>query len=39
VWQVEWLIPSMKMFVKMLTHLHMLLITWWCWHICEGDGV
>jgi hypothetical protein len=37
--QVECLIPSNKMFVKMLTHLHMLLITWWCWHICEGSGV
>jgi hypothetical protein len=22
----------------MLTHVHMVMITWWCWHICEGIG-
>jgi hypothetical protein len=21
--------------VKMLTHLHMMLFTRWCWHICK----
>jgi len=31
-WQVERLTPSKKMFVKMLTHLHMLVHTRWCWH-------
>ena len=23
----------------MLTHLHMMLFTWWCWHICKGEVV
>jgi hypothetical protein len=23
----------------MLTHVHKVVITYWCWHICEGDGV
>jgi len=23
------------MFMKMLTHLHMVVYTWWCWHICK----
>jgi len=27
------------MFVKMLTHLHMVVYTWWCWHIYKGGGV
>ena len=27
------------MIVKMLTHMHMVLFTWWCWHICKGEGV
>jgi hypothetical protein len=27
------------MIVKMLTHMHKVVITCWCWHICEGDGV
>ena len=31
-WQVEWLI-LWKMIVKMLTHIHMVVYTWWCWHI------
>ena len=26
------------MFVKMLTHLHMVVYTWWCWHIYKGGG-
>ena len=29
----------LKMIVKMLTHMHMVLFTWWCWHICKGEGV
>jgi hypothetical protein len=28
-----------KMIVKMLTHVHMVVNTCWCWHICEGSGV
>ena len=28
-----------KMFVKMLTHIHMVMYTWWCWHIYKGDEV
>ena len=27
----------MKMIVKMLTHIHMVVYTWWCWHIYKGD--
>ena len=23
----------------MLTHKHMVLYTWWCWHICKGEVV
>ena len=37
-WQVEWLI-LWEMIVKMLTHIHMMVYTWWCWHICKGDEV
>ena len=28
-----------KMIVKMLTHIHMVVYTWWCWHICKGEEV
>ena len=27
------------MFMKMLTDMHMMVFTWWCWHICKGKGV
>ena len=27
------------MFVKMLTHIHMVVYAWWCWHIYKGDEV
>jgi hypothetical protein len=27
------------MVVKMLTHLHMMMYTWWCCHIYKGEGV
>ena len=27
------------MIVKMLTHIHMVMYTWWCWHIYKGGGV
>jgi len=27
------------MLVKMLTHLHMVVYSWWCWRICKGGGV
>ena len=37
-WQVEWLI-LWKMIVKMLTYIHMVVYTWWCWHIYKGDEV
>ena len=23
----------------MLTHIHTVVYTWWCWHIYKGDGV
>jgi hypothetical protein len=23
----------------MLTHMHIVVYTWWCWHICKGEGV
>jgi hypothetical protein len=25
--------------MKMLTHVHKVVITCWCWHIYEGDEV
>jgi hypothetical protein len=28
-----------KIFKKMLTHEHKMVNTWWCYHICEEDGV
>jgi hypothetical protein len=28
-----------KMIVKMLTHVHKVVNTCWCWHICEGSRV
>ena len=37
-WQVEWLI-LWKRFVKMLTHIHMVVYTWWCWYICKEEEV
>ena len=37
-WQVEWLI-LWKMIVKMLTHIHMVVYTWWGWHIYKEDEV
>ena len=27
------------MIVKMLTHIHIAVYTWWCWHISKGDEV
>ena len=27
------------MIVKMLTHIHMMVYTWWCWHIYKSGGV
>ena len=27
------------MIVKMLTHIHMVVYTWWCWHIYKGGEV
>ena len=27
------------MVVKILTHLHIMVYTWWCWHICKGEVV
>ena len=27
------------MIVKMLTHIHMVVYTWWCWYIYKGDEV
>ena len=29
----------LKMIVKMLTHMHIVVFTWWCWHICKGEVV
>ena len=37
-WQVEWLILG-KMIVKMLTHMHMVVYTRWCWNIYKADEV
>jgi hypothetical protein len=35
---IELIMPR-KMIVKMLTHSHMMMITWWCLHIYDGDEV
>ena len=35
-WQVEWLI-LWEMFIKMLTRIHVVVYTWWYWHICKGE--
>ena len=37
-WQVEWLTPLKNDYEK-LTHIHMVVYTWWCWHIYKGDEV
>jgi hypothetical protein len=37
-WQVEWLTP-LKNICEMLTHLHIMVYTWWCWHIYKGEEV
>ena len=29
----------LEMIVKMLTHIHMVVYTWWYWHIYKGDEV
>jgi hypothetical protein len=29
-------VNSLKMIVKMLTHIHMVVYTLWCWHICKA---
>ena len=29
----------LKMIVKKLTHVHKVVYTWWCWHICKGEKV
>jgi hypothetical protein len=28
-------VNSFKMILKTLTHMHMVVYTWWCWHICK----
>jgi hypothetical protein len=28
---------SLKIIVKMLIYIHMVVYTWWCWHIYEGE--
>jgi hypothetical protein len=28
-----------KMIVKILTYMHMVFYTWWCWHNCKGEDV
>ena len=29
----------MKNICEKLTHIHMVVYTWWCWHICKGEEV
>ena len=36
---VNLVVNSLKIIVKMLTHIHMVVYTWWCWHIYKGDEV
>ena len=37
-WQVEWLI-LWEMIVKMLTHIHMVVYTWWLAHLSKGEEI
>jgi hypothetical protein len=30
---------SFENICEMLTHMHMVVYTWWCWHIFKGEGV
>jgi hypothetical protein len=30
-------VNSLKMIVKMLALIHMVVCTWWCWHIYKGE--
>ena len=39
VWQVSEANSFEKKFVKLLTHKHMVVYTWWRWHIYKGGGV
>ena len=29
----------LKNICEKLTYIHMVVYTWWCWHIYKGDGV
>ena len=29
----------LKNVYEKLTHIHMVVYTWWCWHICKGEKV
>ena len=29
----------LKNVCEKLTHIHMVMYTWWCWHICKGEEV
>ena len=31
------MINSLENVCEKLTHIHMVVYIWWCWHICEGE--
>ena len=33
------MVNSLKNIFEKITHIHMVVYTWWCWHICKGEGV
>ena len=33
------MVNSLKNVYEKLTHIHKVLYTWWCWHICKEEEV
>jgi hypothetical protein len=33
----SWVTNPLKNICEKLTHVHKMLYTWWCWHICKGE--
>ena len=33
----SWVTNPLENICEKLTHIHMVVHTWWCWHICKGE--